>query len=258
MLTLYHTPESVCSQKVRIGLAEIGKTFESYIVDTAAGEHFTEAFMKLNPDSVIPVIDDDGVIVRESSLILEYLDETYNEGRLTPITPAERVAAKLWLIRCLEVHTSINSVTFATKIRDIDLARTAQEREARWARLHDPVIAVKRRDLFENGLQSIHVRGAIKALKRTIADISETVSETGWLVGNSLCIADIAIVAYIDRLDRIGLSVLWADHNAFGKWFETLRARPSYINGIVDWQGASPDKSEQQHLQAKWLEVISA
>ncbi len=258
MPILYHTPESVCSQKARIGLAEANVPFQSYIVDTGSGEHFGEAFRKLNPDSVVPVLDDDGVIVRESSLIIEYIDDKYDGARLMPTAHADKVAAKLWLIRCLGIHGAINSVTFATKIRKIDLARSKEEREARWARLHDPVIALKRRDLFENGVASAHVKSAIGALQATVAEIAERVATSGWTAGDQYSIADLALTAYFDRLDRLGLDALWTERPGVIDWLARLRARPSYQTAITDWEGPLPDAKEAEQARRQWIEVLFA
>ena len=255
MRILYHTPESVCSQKARIGFAEIGLEFRSHIVDFAAGEQFTEAFRKLNPDAVVPVLDDDGIVVRESSLILEYADERYNDGNLMPKGVGDRAVAKLWLIRALGIHNAINSVTFATTIREMDRKRTKEEREARWARLPDPAIAKKRRDLFEHGLDSVHVRSALRLLQILAQDIDRRAKDDGWLAGTKYSLADTAMTAYVDRLERIGLHILWQELPHLSDWLERVRARPSYATAIAAWIAPLPSAAEKARKEIVWRSV---
>ena len=60
MLRLYHYWSSVCSQKVRMCLAEKGLEWESRHVDIFAFENYEPAYTKLNPKAVVPTLDHDG------------------------------------------------------------------------------------------------------------------------------------------------------------------------------------------------------
>ena len=59
MLLLYHGANSVCSVKVRIVLAEKGLAWEGRHIDLPKGEHLAEAYLKINPRAVVPVLDHD-------------------------------------------------------------------------------------------------------------------------------------------------------------------------------------------------------
>lgn len=258
MLKLYYSPGSVCSQKARIGLAEAGCDYASHIVDFAAGEQFSEAYLKLNPDAVVPVLVDDGLVVRESSLILQHVDEVHGGSALTPESVADRVTTRFWLIKALAIHAAINSVTFATLIRDIDMTRTPEEREARWSRLRDPAVAAKRRDLFENGIGSVYVASAIAELARSVAIIVGQMSDEGWIAGPAYSIADAAMTAYMDRLDRLGLHVLWRDAPRIEAWLATVRDRPSYRLAIADHVGVPPTGEDRRAAGQTWEPVVAA
>ena len=58
MLTLYHGWRSSASRRVRLCLAEKGLAFESRIIDLTTMEHHSPAFLKLNPNGLIPVLVD--------------------------------------------------------------------------------------------------------------------------------------------------------------------------------------------------------
>ena len=83
MLELYHSVNSVCAQKVRIALAEKGLSYAEHLM-TLGGDQFDPAYMKLNPNAVVPTLIHDGQPIVESSVILYYLDEAFPERQLMP------------------------------------------------------------------------------------------------------------------------------------------------------------------------------
>ena len=51
------------------------------------------------PDGRVPVLEDDGWVLSESSVIDEYLDERYPEPALLPVDPGERAVARFFVFR---------------------------------------------------------------------------------------------------------------------------------------------------------------
>jgi len=233
MLTLHHAPNSVCSQKVRVMLACLGLSYDSRVLDLQAGDQFAPAYRALNPDAVVPTLVDDGLVVVESSLILEYLDREYNGGRMMPQDRAARQAAQHWLLRCLAIHAAINTLSFATAFRGPILARsTPDEIDAMVAKLPDPVMGAKRRDLIVNGLDSAYAGQALLHLRRMFDDMQAQLSGP-WLGGGEAPgIADVALLAYVDRLERLGLAGLWDTHPAIAPWLARWRGTDAYAAGI--------------------------
>lgn len=82
-------------QKARFGLEELGLAHELVTVDLFLDAQSAPAFVALNPHGKVPVLDDDGFILRESNAILAYLGE--REGRLWPKEPKEKAIALQWL-----------------------------------------------------------------------------------------------------------------------------------------------------------------
>ena len=73
-LTLYHYPMSICSQKVRLCLAELQLPYEAQVVDIGFGmENFEPWYVRLNPAGVVPTLRDGQRIVTNSAKILHYL-----------------------------------------------------------------------------------------------------------------------------------------------------------------------------------------
>ena len=93
MLDLYHNGVSTCSQKVRMVLAEKALDFVSHLVDLIKGEQHDPAYVKLNPNHVVPTLVHDGAVLIESSLINEYLDDVFPDVPMRPADALGRHAA---------------------------------------------------------------------------------------------------------------------------------------------------------------------
>ena len=95
-LALYHNDMSSCAQKVRLLLAEKGLEWESRHLDLRAGEHQKDWYIKLNPRAVVPTLIDGDIVVPESNVINEYLDERFPDPPLKPADPFGRARMRLW------------------------------------------------------------------------------------------------------------------------------------------------------------------
>lgn len=81
--------------KVALFLEESGLPYEPIPVDTRRGQQFDPAFLKINPNGKVPVIDDDGTVVFDSNAILLYLAE--KSGKFLP-PPSARGELLSWLM----------------------------------------------------------------------------------------------------------------------------------------------------------------
>jgi maleylacetoacetate isomerase len=95
---------SSASYRLRIGLNLKGLACDYVPVHLSkgGGEQFAPAFAALNPQKLVPVLDDDGRILIQSLAILEYLDETRPEPPILPRDPAgrARVRALAQIVAC--------------------------------------------------------------------------------------------------------------------------------------------------------------
>ncbi len=90
MIRLY-TAQTPNGRKVSIALEELGLPYQVERVRLDAGEQLAPAFLALNPNHKIPVLDDDGLVIWESGAILLHLAEKH--GKLLPADPAGRIHA---------------------------------------------------------------------------------------------------------------------------------------------------------------------
>ncbi len=92
-MRLYDLPCAPGCQQVRIVLAEKGLSYERHIV--LPGQEHEAWYQELNPLARVPTLIDRDLILREPSVIAEYLEEAYPDRRLMPLAPGERAIARM-------------------------------------------------------------------------------------------------------------------------------------------------------------------
>jgi len=95
-MTLFSAPDEVASHRTRIVLAE--KDVEIEIVSVTPGR-FPEDLLDLNPDHSLPTLVDRDLVLYDSRIIIEYLDERFPHPPLMPVDPVSRAQFRLALHR---------------------------------------------------------------------------------------------------------------------------------------------------------------
>ena len=97
MLTVWGRNNSINVQKEMWTVAELGLEHQRHDVGRQFGGLDTVEFRAMNPNGLIPTIDDDGTIVWESNAVVRYLAAKYGAGSLWPEDVAARAAADRWM-----------------------------------------------------------------------------------------------------------------------------------------------------------------
>ena len=239
MLELYHSINSVCAQKVRIALHEKGQEAEDHIM-TLRGDQYDPAYLKLNPNGVVPTLVHDGQPIVESSLILYYLDELFPEPPLMPKAPLARFGVRMYNKLIDEyVHNACMILTFATAFRPAFLKMT---REAWQAEINKTPLkrrAEYKRSVIERGLDSEFVIEALAHHKKLLSWMAKSLNNGPFLAGDNFSNADCAVIPYVLRLELLKLGGMWVDYPAIADWWARMRARPSVKAAIVDRMSAA-------------------
>jgi maleylacetoacetate isomerase len=100
---------SQAAYRVRIALYLKGLDYQPHIINLVKGDQYSEAYTKLNPGAVVPIlIDGDKPPLNESLAILEYLEETYPDPPILPSGAIERARARAFgQVVAMEAHTLI-------------------------------------------------------------------------------------------------------------------------------------------------------
>jgi glutathione S-transferase len=72
-MKLYMHPVSMTSRPIRLFIAENGMSVDEQVVDLFTGEHYKEPYTSINPNHLVPVLEDGDFRLTESSAILKYL-----------------------------------------------------------------------------------------------------------------------------------------------------------------------------------------
>jgi glutathione S-transferase len=98
MITLHYHPSNA-SFAPHVLLREIGVPFELQFVDRAQQAHKSPAYLKLNPNGLIPVLVDGDLVLYETAAICLHLADTHPQAGLLPaVGTPERAQAYKWLV----------------------------------------------------------------------------------------------------------------------------------------------------------------
>ena len=234
MLELYHSVNSVCAQKVRIALAEKGLDYREHLM-TLRGDQFDAAYMKLNPNAVVPTLVHDGRPVIESSVILYYLDEVFPNPTLMPKDPHQRALVRQFNKLIDEyVHNSCTILTFATAFRPWFTGLTSEQIEQRLAKSPSKQRTEYKRDVALNGLDSKYAKDAVGHHEKLLKMMDAALQGGAWLGGGHFSLADAAVIPYILRLDLLKLRNLWHRFPHIDAWYERMRERPSVKKELLE------------------------
>ena len=106
-MKLYTFFRSSASYRVRIALNLKGVSYEQAPIHLrrGGGEQFTAAYKAVNPQALVPALEDNGKILTQSLAIIEYLEDKYPRPPLLPADPADKALVRgMALIIACEVH----------------------------------------------------------------------------------------------------------------------------------------------------------
>lgn len=95
-ITVFCNESCIYSHRVKIVLAEKGVNFDIVYIDP---ENPSEDFLDLNPYGNLPTLVDRDLMINQSNIIMEYLDERFPHPPLLPVYPVAKAKSRLMIHR---------------------------------------------------------------------------------------------------------------------------------------------------------------
>jgi len=192
VMTLYTGANDPFSHRARIVLAEKNVTYETHIIEP---ENLPEDLIDLNPYSSVPTLVDRDLVLYNSRVIMEYLDERFPHPPLMPVDPVSRATSRLMLHRIDNDWYSLLD----------DLTGTDEAKKE------------KARNEFQNSLSSI-------------APILEA---KPYFLSDEYSLVDCSIAPLLWRLNEFGIQILPAA-KSLNTYMERLFEKTSFQESLTE------------------------
>lgn len=191
MMTLYSGTTDPFSQRCRIVLYEKGMDFQVIDVDVF---NKPEDLAIMNPYNMVPVLVERDLVLSESNIINEYIDERFPHPQLMPADPVMRARARLFLHR-------FESEMFCH------------------------VLAL------ESGVQKAAEK-ARQSVSDSLTQIAPIFAKQKFMLNDEYSMLDVAIAPLLWRLDHYNIQ-LSKEAAPIMKYAERLFSRPAYIEAMT-------------------------
>ncbi|MGH6628629.1 MAG: glutathione S-transferase family protein [Burkholderiales bacterium] len=195
MLKIWGRTNSVNVKKALWCVGELALPCERVDAGMQHGVVNTPEYRKLNPNGLVPTLDEDGFILWESHSIVRYLAAKYGKGVLWPVDVRARAVANQWMDWAFSFQSSVRDAFWG-------LIRTPPEKR-------DPA-----------AIESARVKSGetIRVLDAALAD--------RLYVGGAFSMGDIPIGCEVQRWMRLPMER--PKHPNVEAWFERLCARSAF------------------------------
>ena len=202
MIKIWGRTDSSNVQKVLWCCGELGLGFERLDWGGKFGGNKEEAYLDMNPNGLVPTVQDGSFILWESNSIMRYLVDKYGQGKLLPLTPEGRANANRWMDWQLSTFNRAMTPLFWT------LIRTPEDKR-------DPNVLKKAREETVNAWRIV----------------DRYLSQSNYLGGDDFSLGDIPLGVWAYRWFNLPIErPKFANIEA---WYKRLCERPPYQKHIM-------------------------
>jgi maleylpyruvate isomerase len=124
---------SSASYRVRIALNLKGLTADHLTHHLRKGEQRDPAYLAINPQGLVPTLDDGGAILTQSLAIIEWLEETHPEPALLPQDPLRRAKVRAFAMALACDTHPVQNLKILARLRQLGLPEEQVTEWAAWA-----------------------------------------------------------------------------------------------------------------------------
>jgi glutathione S-transferase len=202
MLKIWGRANSVNVQKVLWCADELGLTYERVDIGGPFGGNDDPAYLKMNPNGLVPTLEDGDLVLWESNAIVRYLAARYGSGTLWPSDAAARAEADRWM------DWQLTTIQDGMRTIFWGLVRTPPEQRDRAA-----------------------IERAAASLGKLWARLDRHLADRAFVGGGVLTMGDIPVGCMAFRW--LNLPVERPDLPSLRAWYDRLGDRPAYRNDVM-------------------------
>ena len=196
MMVLYSGTTCPYSHRSRFVLFEKGMDFEIRDVDLFSKP---EEIMAMNPYGQVPILVERDLILYESNIINEYIDERFPHPQLMPGDPVDRARVRLFLLNFeKELFAHVNTLEQTT-------GKKGHDKEQEKARTH---------------------------IRDRLTQLAPVFLKNKYMLGEEFTMLDVAMAPLLWRLDHYGIE-LPKTAAPIQKYAERIFSRPAYIEALT-------------------------
>ena len=188
-MTLFSDPAEHYSHRVRMVLAEKGVTVDIVEVDS---NNKPEDLAEVNPYNTLPTLLDRDLVLYESTVVMEYLDERFPHPPLLPVYPVARAQTRLMIHRI----------------------------ERDWSGRLDTLIAGKGREASLNK--------ARKELTESLVSIAPVFADKPFFMSEEFSLVDCCVAPILWRLEIAGIKIPERPMRSIRKYMQRIFERDSF------------------------------
>ena len=238
-LHLLNFANSSCSQKLRIYLNLKNIDWKSHEVNLATGQNYSNWFLGINPNGLVPVLVDDGRVEIESNDILLYLEKKYPNPKLINDDDSSKIEAEL--IEEDHLHVDIRNIAYrymfnglgkksSKKIDNFEKHEFTADSD--FVKQKDKEIKFYR-NYGESGISDEAIKKSLSKFDQKFREFNEQLGQSKYLKGDAMSLLDIAWFIYTYRLYISGFPLKEKYPNVL-RWYLELFNRAEFRKELND------------------------
>ncbi|RLM27283.1 glutathione S-transferase [Brenneria alni] len=201
MLTIWGRENSTNVKKVLWCAAELALPYRHILAGGQFGRNHDADYLAMNPNGLIPCLQDGERVLWESNTIVRYLAAQYGQGSLYLADAGARASAEKWMDWAATLAVAFGSV-FITMVR----------------------VAPENRDM------ALVQKGMVEC-ERLLGIVDTVLANQPWLSGDNFGIGDIPLgcIAY----GWLNMDIERQPHPNLERWYQQLTKRPAYQQTVM-------------------------
>ncbi len=230
---LYHGAICTASQRVRLLLAELNLPYTCHLIDMLKQEHITEAYLAINPKGLLPVLLDGENLITDSNDILEYIDEKYAEKVYTPSDIQKASTHKQLMLQSSQLLSNAKYFYFEYLFKPFVRKSPEEMNEFKKLQKDENIITFHEKLSINGRFDDEQLLAAYKEIESILVEVDALLSQSEYLLGNTLYLADFSLLPLITWLDFLGYPL--AQHKGILRWMKQMKLRSSYRTAISNY-----------------------